>query len=307
MSNAKPKVIFIAAHSRSGSTILDRLLAQVEGAFTTGELRYIWQRSFIENQLCGCQSKFNDCQVWKEIVENASLNEEYAARMSGISRSVDRFVQIPRIMNPRLRSSSFNQNLSEYKNGISRVYTSIQETVKPEFIIDSSKSPSYAMILSQIPDIELHYIHLVRDCRAVAYSRMNAKKRPEIHWKDEYTAVTPPYKSALQWNLINYTLGLLKRYNSYSLVRYEDFIAEPEKTISKVIDEIDVGNKNTSFLNGSHANLKIDHTLSGNPMRFTVGDIELRHDERWKKGLQKKHRFVIESLSRPMLKKYSYL
>lgn len=307
MLTTKPKVLFIAAHSRSGSTILDRLLAQVDGAFTTGELRYIWQRSFIENQLCGCNSKFNECSVWNEIIEKSCLDIELANRLNNISRDVDRFIQIPRILNPSLRSSSFDNKLSEYVSGIGRVYNSIQEVIKPEFIIDSSKSPSYAMLLSLIPEIDLHYIHLVRDSRAVAYSRMNAKKRPEIHWKEEYTAVTPPYKSALQWNIINYTLGLLDRKHSYSLVKYEDFIRNPEQTISNIVRDIGVSNKNISFIQGSNANLKTDHTLSGNPMRFTVGDIELRQDERWKEGLHKKNKFIIESLSRYMLKKYGYL
>ena len=210
-------------------------------------------------------------------------------------------------MNPRLRSGSFDAKLSEYIDGISRVYSSIQETVKPEFIIDSSKSPSYAMLLRQIPEIDLHYIHLVRDSRAVAYSRMVAKKRPEIHWKDEYTVVTSPYKSALQWNLINSSLGLLKRNHSYTLVRYEDFISNPKQEIMKIIDEIGMKNKKITFIDGSIANLKVNHTISGNPVRFTVGDIELRLDERWRNGLSAKHRLAIEYISRPMLKRYRYL
>lgn len=307
MVTIRPKVLFIAANSRSGSTILDRLLAQIDGAFTAGELRYIWQRSFIENQLCGCHSKFDECSVWKRIVEHASLDSGFAGRMSDIARYVDRFKQIPRITQPLFRTRSFETDLAEYIEGIRRIYDAIQQTVQPEFIIDSSKSPNYAMILRLVPGIDVHFVHLVRDCRAVAYSRMNVKKRPEIHWKEEYTAVTSPYKTALQWNIINHALGLLQRNSSYSLVRYEDFISNPQYEVMKIAGEIGKKNVDISFIDGSAASLKADHTLSGNPMRFTVGDIELRLDERWKNGLSAKHRRAIEYISRSALKRYRYL
>ncbi len=304
---SRPKVIFIAANSRSGSTILDRLLAQIDGAFTVGELRYIWQRSFIENQLCGCKLKFCECSVWNQIVEHASLDSEYACEMSSIAQYVDRFKQIPFIMNPRLRTNCFNESLEKYVEGYRRIYTGIQETIRPDFIIDSSKSPSYAMLLKLIPGIDLHFVHLVRDCRAVAYSRMNKKKRPEIHWKNEYTAVTHPFKTAVQWNIINYALGMLERNSSYSLVRYEDFMSDPKQTVLNIVDAIGVTNKKTPFINGSRVSLEVDHTVSGNPMRFSVGDVELRFDDRWENGLSKSHHLAIKCLSGPMLKKYHYL
>lgn len=193
MKLSKPKVIYIAAHSRSGSTIVDRVLGQVHGGFTVGELRNIWQRSFIENQLCGCHSKFTECDVWKEIVKGSAFDTKYAEKMHSISRKVDRFKKIPQIIFPKLSSALFKRDMSEYLEGLSKLYTGVNKIVEPEFIIDSSKSSSYAMHLRHI---DLHIVHLVRDSRAVAYSRMRKKKRPEIHWKNEYMAVTPAYKTA---------------------------------------------------------------------------------------------------------------
>ncbi len=306
MLTPKPKIVFIAAHSRSGSTILDRALAQIDGAFSVGEMRYIWQRSIIENQLCGCSAKFYDCSVWKQVIANASLDTEFASRMCNIALNVDRFKLIPRISYPLLRTSSFEKMLGEYIEGIRRVYVGINETIKPSFIVDSSKSASYGMILKQIPEIDLHIVHLVRDSRAVAFSRMKKKKRPEIHWKDEYTAYTPPYKTALQWDIINYALGYLGNNSSYSLVRYEDFMSNPKSTIKKIIGELGL-TSTVSYINGSTIKLNIDHTVSGNPMRFKNGNVALKYDERWKTGLSEKHRFLLDCLTWPMQKKYHYL
>src|SRR6266542_1121845 len=37
-----PTVLFIGGYSRSGSTLLDLLLGQLPGFFSSGELAYIW-------------------------------------------------------------------------------------------------------------------------------------------------------------------------------------------------------------------------------------------------------------------------
>ncbi|MBA3432215.1 MAG: hypothetical protein H0U16_12145, partial [Actinobacteria bacterium] len=48
------KVLFIMGWTRSGSTILDNLLGEVEGFFSTGELHYLWRRGLLEGRLCSC-------------------------------------------------------------------------------------------------------------------------------------------------------------------------------------------------------------------------------------------------------------
>ena len=50
MREKKVKVLFIAGNGRSGSTILDVILGQLEGFFAVGELRRIWgsERDILE-------------------------------------------------------------------------------------------------------------------------------------------------------------------------------------------------------------------------------------------------------------------
>ena len=61
--NAVP-VLFIACAGRSGSTLLDRVIGMQDDFFSAGELRFIWERSFGENQLCGCGAPFDECAFW---------------------------------------------------------------------------------------------------------------------------------------------------------------------------------------------------------------------------------------------------
>jgi REP element-mobilizing transposase RayT len=302
----KPKVVLISAHSRSGSTVLDRILAQVNGAFTVGELRHVWQRSFVENQLCGCGVSFNNCDIWRSVIKNACIDKEYAHRMVELNKKVDRFKRIPQIKHSTIRSRSIENAISEYIDGIYKIYASIQSTINPEFIIDSSKSPSYAMLLQNISNIDLRIVHLVRDSRAVAYSRLIKKHRPEIHWKNEYTRVTPAYKTALHWNLINRAIESLKDKSSLLQLRYEDVIKDPVTAVKDLLKFVDAGDIGVSHINGNIIELKPDHTVSGNPVRFKTGKVELECDNRWVGNLKMKDRKIVELLTSKQLKKYSY-
>ena len=47
------KVAFVSSWSRSGSTLLDLLLGRLPGFWSAGEIRYLWDRGLLEDQLCG--------------------------------------------------------------------------------------------------------------------------------------------------------------------------------------------------------------------------------------------------------------
>jgi hypothetical protein len=86
------KVLFLGGHGRSGSTILDRLLGQLPGFFSIGELRNVWQRSLLEDQLCGCGEPFSRCGFWRAVVDRA-LGDVDAATVRAIvdqKQAVDR-------------------------------------------------------------------------------------------------------------------------------------------------------------------------------------------------------------------------
>jgi hypothetical protein len=64
MLSDRVKVLYIAGSGRSGSTILDNTLGQIDGFFSVGELRYIWERGLIEDRLCGCGERVHQCPFW---------------------------------------------------------------------------------------------------------------------------------------------------------------------------------------------------------------------------------------------------
>lgn len=55
------KAIFIAGPARSGSTLLGRMLARIQGFVCVGELRFIGDRGFAKNTPRGCGKPFREC------------------------------------------------------------------------------------------------------------------------------------------------------------------------------------------------------------------------------------------------------
>src|SRR5919112_111664 len=62
-------VLYIAGDGRSGSTLLARILGQADGAFSAGEVRYLWERGMWENRTCECGRAFADCPFWSRVVD----------------------------------------------------------------------------------------------------------------------------------------------------------------------------------------------------------------------------------------------
>src|SRR2546430_17217838 len=95
----RARIVFIGGYARTGSTLTDRLLGQIDGFASLGEVRRVWDRCFLGNQLCGCGQRFHDCPFWKEVVTVAfgGFDGVDAKAVMEAKNSVDNFWNVPRI------------------------------------------------------------------------------------------------------------------------------------------------------------------------------------------------------------------
>lgn len=310
MSRSKLKVIFIGGSGRSGSTLLDRILGQIEGFFSLGEMYHIWERSFIENQLCGCGKPFKECEFWQEVVEKAfgGFDKIDPNSVLQLRRSVQRIRYIPWLAFPALRSHQYKEKLAEYTEIWSRLYEAIRDASRSDILIDSSKEPTHGFFLSTIPEVDLYVIHLVRDGRAVAYSWQRKKRRPEIHWEEAYMPRYSIRRSTREWvlsNVLTQILGLVAPH--YTIVRYEDLVTYPERTVIGLLKDLGLEASGVgTLLKNRIIDLGVNHTVSGNPLRFKQGTIEIRLDEEWQQRMPAHKRIAVTAFTWPFLLRYGY-
>ena len=310
MRETRVRVLYIGSHNRSGSTMLDRMLGQLGGFCSVGEMRLLWQ-SFADDRLCGCGKSFKDCEFWRAVLKEGfgSLEKLNIHRIIALKNAVEpRMRYIPWLMISR-QTVHYRNCLDAYSQILSTLYKAVQMVSGSAIIVDSSKHPWYGFMRHAIPDIDLYTVHLVRDSRGVAFSQTRKKRKPEVIKRVEYLDQSSPVKSALSWNLhaVLYT-WLRHQGTPYLLMRYEDLVERPQDELPRIIrfaglDE----HPKMDFIQGHRVHLRETHTVAGNPMRFEQGWVELRLDDEWRARMSAAQRLVVTTLTFPGLLRYRYL
>jgi hypothetical protein len=301
-------VLYIAGIGRSGSTLFARILGRVPGLVPVGELRFIWQRGFIDNGLCGCGQSFRDCGFWREVMERTleSLSPADVARINeraaslGSARGLPSFATlVPHGKAPGLR---------DHVATLARLYSTIADVSGRSWLIDTSKVSSYLHLLRNVPGINLFVIHLVRDSRGYVYSKArksHAQRRPS-----DPTSVmnNNPKANALRWLIQNGSVQGFQYFSrNYLRIRYEDLAADPERHVRGVLRFIGLDDRQKlGFVDKDVVELLPDHAFSGNPNRFQEGAVQVRPDNEWQRSLAPGVRRTVTLVTLPLLLRYGY-
>jgi Sulfotransferase family len=306
----RPRVLYLGGLGRSGTTVLERVLGELPGACSVGEIVHLWQRGVLDDETCGCGEPFSRCPFWTEVGRRAfgGWDPALARRMEELRPRVDRTRFIPRLLVPRLLGRQ-ERDLREYVQTFLRMYRAILDTSGCSVVIDSSKHSSLAFCLRTEPGLDLRVVHVVRDSRGVAYSWTKEVQRPEAVGEALMTRYSPTRSSAL-WIGHNLFFGLLARLGTPSrLLRYEDFVTDPRAVLGELAGfaGLPLDDSALGFLHGSTATLTPSHTVAGNPMRFRTGPTTLRRDDDWRRLLPRGRRWLVSALTGPLLARYGYL
>ena len=304
------KVLYIAGSGRSGSTILGQILNQVEGFFLGGELDYFWERGLIENRLCGCGAFFEECPMWRSVLERSFGGSGGGDPEHVLALREHRASNWDLLLKSRHNSRERSSQVQEYLGALGRLYESMQIASDSTVIVDTSKSPAYGYALAHTPGIELRVVHVVRDPRAVSYSWSVRKKRQPASGKKSSRFMTAhnPIESSMLWSASN---NLVERIwgnnaNRYMLLRYEDFVERPKHAIERILALVGEEKANSPFVGERDVLLEPNHTFSGNPDRLKSGVIALRRDEEWRHQMSNLQRAVVVSATWPGLRRYNY-
>ncbi len=309
MEKKKFKVFYIAGAHRSGSTLLELILGQLNGFVSVGQLHRSWGRRFGKNFLCGCGKDFKKCKFWIDVAheafggfEKVPVDRANQLRFS----SVIKYRHIPKMLWP-WKIPYYSRKLDKYIETFTRLYEAILKVSGCSIIIDSSKDPDYLFFLKKIPAIDLHIIHLVRDCRGVAFSRL--RKKPLPNRPSAFMPIFPPWHTAISWVTQNTLVEIARTLGiPYTLVRYEDLIADPSGAIAAIMNTSGCGSKDLGFIDTNTIRLDvINHTAIANPMRFHEGrSIKLKPDYEWHEKMTSKAYWTVTNLAFLMLWRYGY-
>ena len=316
-----PRVLFVGGLGRSGSTLLELLLAQSADVCAVGEVVHLWERALGADERCGCGERFTGCPFWRQVGEHAfggwsTVDQD---EMLALKDRVDRTRHIPRLA----RSSLAPEQLADvraYASHYTRIYRAALAVSGARVVVDSSKHASLAFALRWAEGLDLRVLHLVRDSRAVAYSWSKQVRRPEVVDGEDFMPTFSPLEVSKLWTAQNAAFHLLAARAQVLRLRYEDFTADPAGTVRRLrefaglpddpaalrilTDPDDARPAPPGDLEPSPARM---HSVAGNPLRFNGGPLRVRRDEAWRTRLPRRSRAVVSLATLPFRVRYGYL
>jgi hypothetical protein len=304
-------VLYIAGMTRSGSTVLERLLALDPAVGAFGELRRYWLFRNTAARPCGCGAALRDCRFWSD-VERCAFGSRLADEdVDRTARDVDSALRLARLPVMLARSRwPVGPNGAAWQSDLDRVhrlYRGALDVAGARVLVDSSKVPAYAMLLTQVPGLRLHIVHLVRDPRAVTYSWLRTRDDPKWSWFDQANLLTAG-QYARRWNRRNALGGGLRLVSAtYQRYRYEDFVSDPNGIVDAVRRQLGLRPLVHSPVVNGRADLPVTHAVAGNPNRATDRErVPIASDDAWRSGLSAVDRRSVEKATWPLRHLYRY-
>ncbi len=291
---------------RSGSTILDIVLSNHPGLEGVGELINLPEKGWLKAEYCSCGRRVPDCSFWRRVGQNWGGNGKVGVkRYLELQRSFMRYRHCPRLWRQR---SGPSDEFREYSRRTGELYRAIREAGSSRMIVDSSKNPVRALALSMMPEIDFYLLHLVRDCRGVAWSEKKSFNKDEQAGLESDMPGRPAWQTARAWTAVNLFCGWVKRRlpaERTMRLRYEDLVAKPRESLSRIADWIglDFGQLMPGIDAGQE--LHKGHTVAGNRLRMQKR-LRLKADIEWQRKLPSRDRLIIWAGAGWLMKAYGY-
>lgn len=302
------RVLYIMGAGRSGSTLLDAVLASHPDAFGSGELANLHNAGWSSNEVCSCGQLGSECEFWTR-VRSAWQRRVPTATVAGFIALQKRF-EIPNwsgLFHSVRQLFSRTEDFQNYLRQTEALYQAIAEVSGRSVIIDSSKTPTRGTLLSRIRGLDVRWVHLVRDVRAVAWSRQKSLAADQNAGVQSPIKPRPTWYSAIYWayiNLLSTLVCLFHRKRSLRL-RYEDFVTEPQQALARLSDHcgLDYSSTVAALMRGDP--IRVEHAIAGNRMRMN-GKIRIKPDWEWRDRLPLREQAVCWLCAGWLLIAYGY-
>lgn len=299
-------VLYIMGLFRSGSTILDIILGNHDEVESVGELRNLAASGWMGDEVCACGKPASECEYWTAVRRNWAIRVggDKVARLIELQNRFERIRSIPALL---AASAVGTAAFREYGELTAALYDAIADVSGKRFIVDSTKYPARAFALSQMPDVSLRLVHLVRDGRGVVWS---INRKPNVDLKGnviDIAAGRVADTTARQWARVNLMSSVVGAFNRDRAIRllYEDLVEHPQEQLGRIgrLIGVDFSSLAQRLLRGD--SLTSGHMIAGNRVRHE-GAIRLRPDLEWREKLPQEQRDVFWKRAGWLARRYGY-
>lgn len=224
-------VLYIAGYSRSGTTLADILLGNLDDHFSAGEICFFPTNGLVDNEFCSCGNKVKECTFWNKVASD--WDKKRSLSLEDYNRIYHSYLRNRRAIFFFYRLIFPNSIFKAFLTDTLALYQVISILNGGKKIVDSSKSP-YRLLLLKKLGLRLEVVHMVRSIRGVLFS--TSKTLP----KNSPSGVEKDIKPRNAWHVmftwvinnlftIWFSIGLKK-----TTVEFYELLNEPFKAISSI-------------------------------------------------------------------------
>ncbi len=299
------KVVVIVGSQRGGTTLLGRLLGEVEGFVFGGELRDVWDKGMEVE--CGCGLDHEQCPVWSQVLARVEAGGASPAQVATWRDQVvpDRHSWLHTGRLSRPGAGSETEAGAGYAAAMGRLYGALAAVTGTDVVVDSSKHPNDAVLANRLPGVDAFLLHVVRDPRGAAYSVVHRHQRAG---RSAAGLIVDAAHTTLQWltrHLATERLGRALGASRYLRVRYEDLVESPDAVLGQITEWACEPQRRRPGIDDGWVGFGVAHTTGGRS-RLGAARLRLEHDARWTAGLGAPARALVTTLAWPLMRRYGY-
>jgi hypothetical protein len=268
-----PALVYLLSTGRTGSTLLELLLANHQGIETAGEAQLLPFAVSATNATCRCGSRFDVCPVWSAAMSAPSFDDDVRQlrrfRETGDAGRTVRTELLPEMLTGRVAPAR-RAEAEAYADASFELLGAVARPPRTRYVVDASKDLHRLHWLSSGADVPMRVVLLTRDPRGYVRSAMGNEPtddparilRLALRWSAQHLLM-------LRW------LGAARP--SWMLVRYEDLATRPGATLTTIGRWLGLDPEGFEPADPFRAR---SHGIAGNPMQFREAPIRL--DDRWR-------------------------
>jgi Sulfotransferase family len=243
----RPKVIFIASLSHSGSTLLDLMLNAHPDVVSVGELKQLGRFAREEKAnrrlhcTCGATTLWT-CDFWSKVS---------ARTEAGVGRSIG-----------KLNVEDYGDREHFAEDNVA-LFEAISAVSGKQYVVDSSKHVERLSLLLKNPALTVVPIFLLRDPKGQICSS-----------KKTSSSIIKLIGDYVRTNREIYDLV---KHRPHSVVRYEQLVRAPEQVLNGLMRDLGLSYDPQQLEWAS----QVRHNVGGNGMRRSRSS-ELKLDEKWR-------------------------
>lgn len=252
-----PKIIYIMGTGRSGTTILEILLANNPGMTGVGEVKYIFRDGFQRDQPCACGRSGRQCELWSSVLSRTGWTSADWSKLDATIGDLESHAHFPSTF-----LGAFSAKKRElYREANRQLFESVAVARQCRVVVDSSKHAGRALLLARLFPRSVKVLCITRSADGIiaAFQKKNDREqRPK-----------PPLAVAAYYIYVLFCMRLVRwrlKERAFA-IRFEELNRDPAAVVRRIEEWSGFSFPATLAKLAADEAFEVGHIVTGNRIR----------------------------------------